>query len=160
MSHYNNLHDEIIERWMKCLQRKYNGYQFMNQCKNTARAFIERKHSYTEYSDINNDNSKDKDEAKSELKEFPNNLKDNIITHLKEEITKALKFETIKITIERKIKIDEVIKKTRGRCKTTTNHFYTNISICMKCKDMETKTCPTSKVNKFIRNFITNDLLV
>ena len=78
MSDYNNLHDELIERWMKCMQRKYNGYQFLNQCKNTARGFIERKHNYTDYSDINYDNSKDKDDARSKINEILNNLKDNI----------------------------------------------------------------------------------
>ena len=75
MSHYDNLHDKVIERFLRCMQSKFNGYHFVHQFKNTARVFIEHKHNFIDYSVINNDNNKDKDE----LNEVLNFLKDNII---------------------------------------------------------------------------------
>ena len=33
MNHYNNLHNNLNERCMKCMHRKYSGYHFLDKCK-------------------------------------------------------------------------------------------------------------------------------
>ena len=45
---------------MKSMQRQYSGYHFKNECKHRSREINESKHSYMDYSDVFNDNSKDK----------------------------------------------------------------------------------------------------
>ena len=52
------------------MKRKYGGYHFNKECKNAARGFIETKHSYIDYSDFKNDNSRDKVDDEEELNEI------------------------------------------------------------------------------------------
>ena len=96
LNHYNNLHNNLIERCMKYLHRKYSGYHLLDNCKVNKTGLITSVHSYIDYTDIydsdsndNIDNNKDKD--KDDLKKILNELKYNIIEILKDYIKNYLK---------------------------------------------------------------------
>ena len=68
MIHYTNLHNNLTVRCMKCMQKQYSGYHFINECKVIHTGVISSVHSHIDYADINNsdcdgntDNNKDKD---------------------------------------------------------------------------------------------------
>ena len=88
MNHYNNLHNNLIERCMKCMHRKYSGYHFLDKCKVNRTGLITSVHSYIDYTDINDSDSNDnidnkKDKQKDDLNKILNELKHNIIKILK-----------------------------------------------------------------------------
>ena len=164
MNHFNNLY----ERCMKCMQKKYNGYHFLDKRKVNSTGHITSVPSYIDYTDINNIDSDDnidisEDKDKDDVNKVFCELKDNIIENFKDYIKSELKTELIneikndikKILSENKdIIIDEVIKyKLYAICKITANSFYQNTLICMKCKDIETKLCPICKTNKSYTEF-------
>ena len=61
MDHYNNLHNRLMERCMKCLHRKYSGDHFLDKCKFNRTGLITPVHSYFDYTDINNSDSDNDD---------------------------------------------------------------------------------------------------
>ena len=97
MLHYDNSHSESILRRMKFMKRQYSGYHFNNECKNSARGFMEQKHSYIVYFDFNNiskdkdDDKADDDDDKDALNKILSNLKVDIIAGLKDEAINNLK---------------------------------------------------------------------
>ena len=154
MLHYDKLHDELIQICKKSKKINIAGIIFIMNVKKAERGFIETKHIYLDYSDINNDNSKDQDDDKEELKEIINELKYVIIIKLKKEIKKDLKDNITKILIKKIYRIiDELIYSQHDRCKTTTNNFIKNTSISIKCKDIESKICPICKLHKSCTDF-------
>ena len=46
INHYNNLHKNSIERYMKCMHRKYSGYHFLDKCKFNSTGLITSVHRY------------------------------------------------------------------------------------------------------------------
>ena len=77
---------------MKCMHRKYSGYDFLDKCKFNKTGLLTSVHSYFDYTDINNsdsdnddtnDNNKDKDKDKDDMNKVLNELKYNIIENLK-----------------------------------------------------------------------------
>ena len=98
MKHHNNLNNNLIERCMKCMLRKYSGYHFLDKCKVNSTGLITSVHRYIDYTDINNNvsdndiyNNKDKDDLNKVL----NSLKDNIMENLRDYIKNELKTEII-----------------------------------------------------------------
>ena len=70
MNHYNNLHSKLIERCMKYMHRKYNGYHFSDKCKVNRTGLITSVHSYIDYTKINDgDNNDNSDNNKNKDKE-------------------------------------------------------------------------------------------
>ena len=107
MNHYNNLHNNLIERCMKYMHRKYSGYHFLDKCKVNSTGLITSAHRYIRYTDINNnvsnnDNDNNKDKDKDDLNKVLKSLKDNIIENLKDYIENELKTEIINV-IKRKL---------------------------------------------------------
>ena len=103
MNPYNNLHNNLIERCMKCMHRKYSGDHFLDKCKVNRTGLITSVHSYIDYTDINDsdsnyniNNNKDKDEEY--LNKVLNSLNDKIIENLKDYIKNELKTEIINKT--------------------------------------------------------------
>ena len=46
ITHYDELHINLIERYMKCMQRQYSCHNFKNEGKHVAREVIGSKRSY------------------------------------------------------------------------------------------------------------------
>ena len=100
MDHYNIFHKNLLVRCMKCMQRIYSGYRFMDRCINKCTGIISSTHSYIDYihiiiSNDNIDNNKDDKDDKDDLNKVLNDLKDNIKEDIKEYIRDNLKREII-----------------------------------------------------------------
>ena len=133
MNHYDNLHNNLIERCVKCMHRKYSGYQFSDKYKVISTGLITSVLRYVNYTDIynnvsDNDNDNKKDKDKDDLNKVLNSLKDNIIENLTDYIKNDSKTEIlneIKTEIINDLKTETNIKKksnevdnktTRGCC--------------------------------------------
>ena len=136
MNHYNNLHNNLIERFMKCMHRKYSGYHFLDKCKVNRTGLITSVHSYIDYTDINDSDSNDninnnKDKVEEDLNKVLNRLKDNIIENLKDNIKNELKAEIIndiKTEIVNDFKSETNIKKKSNETDNKTTR------VCCLCK--------------------------
>ena len=143
MSHYNNLHNNLIERCMKCMHRKYSGYHFLDKYKVNGTGLITSVHSYFDYTDINDSDSNDninnnKDKDEEDLNKVLNSLKDNIIENLTYYIKNELKTEIIneiKTEIINDLKTETNIKK---KSKETDNK---TTRICCLCKIEKNRDC-------------------
>ena len=165
MNHHNSLHNNLIERCMKCMHRKYSGYHFLDKCKVNSTGLITSVHRYIDYTDINYmlvmiimiTKYKDKDDLNKVL----NSLKDNIIENLTDYIKNESKTEIlneIKTEIINDLKTETNIKKksnevdnktTRGccLCKTEKNRdcFYTTGGLCTDCCSQKV-SCPICNI--------------
>ena len=137
MDHYNNLHNKLIERCMKCMHRKLSGYHFLDKFKVKRAGLISSVHSYIDYTDINNNDSNDnfdinKDKDEDDLNNILNELKYNIIENLKDYIKNELKTEIIneiKMEILNDSKIETNIKKKSNETDNKTTR------VCCLCKN-------------------------
>ena len=136
MNHYNNKHDNLIERCLKFMHRKYSGYHFLDNCKINRTGLITSVHSYIDYTDIKDSDSSDniknnKDKDEEDLIKVLNSLKDNIIENLTDYIKNELKTEIIneiKTEIIKDLKTETNIKK---KCNETDNK---TTRVCCLCK--------------------------
>ena len=136
MNHYNNIHNNLIERCLKFMHRKYSGYHFLDNCKVNRTGLITSVHSYIDYTDINDSDSSDniknnKDKDEEDLIKVLNSLKDNIIENLKDYIKNELKTEIIKeikTEIVKDLKTETNIKKKSNETDNKTTR------VCCLCK--------------------------
>ena len=118
MNHYDNLHNKLIERSMKCMHRKYSDYDFLDKYKVNRTGFIASVLSFIDYIDINDSDSNDnidnnKDKDKDDLNKILNELKHIIIENLKDYIKNGLNIEIIneiKTEIMKDLKTETNIK--------------------------------------------------
>ena len=139
MNHYNNLHNNLIERCMKCMHRKYSGYHFLDKCKVHSTGLLTSVHRYIDYTDINNvsDNDNNKVKDKDDLNKVLNSLKD-IIENLKDYIKNELKTEIlneIKTEIINDLKAETNIKKKSNETDNKTTR------VCCLCKIEKNRDC-------------------
>ena len=109
MNHYNSFHNKSIERCMECMHRKYSGYHFSDKCKVNSTGHIISVHSYTDFSDLNDNNN----ESENCFNVFLFELEYNIIEELRNYIKIELKSEIIN---EIKMEVLNDSKMETGDC--------------------------------------------